>query len=147
MRKSCLATFTVQLLLFASCASVKENEAVAKKDIYLDIVSHLEKTYPNDTISFFKNALDSKYYYRTSYQTQELPLDKDTLLINRMKEQKIWFIDAVPRDKVVLELSSSPFSQKHRLVSYYYKTPKVTPAGTAIAPNLYYTEGKGDNTQ
>jgi len=145
MRNICLATFTIALLLFASCASVKENDAVAKKDIYLGIVSHLEKKYPNDTISFFKKALDSKYYYRTSNSHDEFPLeDKDTLLVNRMNEHKIWFIDVIPHDKVVFEFITSPFSQKHKLVTYYYKVPEATPEGTAIAPNLYYTEGKAD---
>lgn len=143
MRKICLAIFSVAVLLFVSCASVKEKEAVAKKDIYLDIVSHLEKKYPNDTISFFRNALDSKYYYRTSYRDQEFPLEnKDTLLVNSMNEHKIWFIDVIPHDKVVFEFITSPFSQKHKLVTYYYKTPEATPEGIAIAPNLYYMEGK-----
>ena len=143
MRNSYLAIFAVAVLLFTSCASVKEKEAVAKKDIYLDIVSHLEKTYPNDTISFFRNALDSKYYYRTSHRDDEFPLEgKDTLLVNSMKEHKIWFIDVIPNDKIVLEFLTSPFSQKHKLVTYYYKTLQVSPEATAIAPNLYYTEGK-----
>jgi len=59
-----------------------------------------------------------------------------------MEEHKIWFIDVIPHNKVVFEFITSPFSQKHKLVTYYYKTPEGTPQGTAIAPNLYYTVGK-----
>lgn len=138
-------TCFVIALFFASCASVKEKEAFAKKDIYLGLVKRLEKLYPADTLTFYKDVFDSKYYYKkTASDGNDARLIEDSFLVSQMKVNKIWSIDAVPQDKVVLEFVSSPFAQKRKFVTYYYKMPEANPDGTAIAPNLYYKEMKAN---
>lgn len=131
-------------LLFISCTSVQLREAKRKKDTYLAIVNHLEKKYPNDTLSFFKDVWDHKYYtqkYDYPNPSKVNPI-QDSVLINLMDENKITSMDLIAKNKIVIEFQSTPYVQKRKILTYYFNSPNFSIEGVCLAPNLYYKKWK-----